>query len=93
MERSAMTEREFDQIRNSYYSRNSSKKQEDEGSSGYFAYFKIRCLICLIILLSIIILDRQIGIKQYNEVIRCMELLSEEEITVEECLSILNLTN
>ena len=88
-----MTEREFDQIRKSYYNRNSGKKQADEGSSGYFAYFKIRCLICLIILLSIIILDRQVGIKQYDEVLMCMELLQEEEITVEECLSIINYTN
>jgi len=91
-----MTEREFDQIRNSYnsyYGRNSSKKQADDDSSGYFAYFKIRCLICLIILLSIIILDRQVGIKQYDGVLMCMELLQEEDITLNECINIINYTN
>ena len=45
-----MTEKEFDQIRHSYYRRNT-KQQEITESSGYFSYFKIRCLICLIIFL------------------------------------------
>ncbi len=86
-----MTQREFDQIRNSYNNRNTMKKQTDEGSSGYFAYFKIRCLICLIIFLSLVIFDRQVGLQQYDEVVKCMQLLGEEEITVEDCMNIMNL--
>ena len=86
-----MTQREFDQIRNSYNNRNTIKKQTDEGISGYFAYFKIRCLICLIIFLSIVILDRQVGLQHYDEVKKCMQLLGEEEITVEDCMNIINL--
>ena len=82
-----MTEKEFDQIRNSYYGRNTNK-QEPKESSGYFSYFKIRCLICLIIFLTVLVLDRQIDLHEYQEVAMCMQLLGKEEITVEECLSI-----
>ena len=84
-----MTEKEFNQLRNSYSGR-TNKNQNTEESSGYFSYFKIRCLICLIIFLSILVLDRQINLRQYDEVAKCMQLLGEEDITVEECLNIIN---
>ena len=82
-----MTEKEFNQIRNSYYGRHTNK-QEVKESSGYFSYFKIRCLICLIIFLTVLVLDRQIDLHKYQEVAMCMQLLGKEEITVEECLGI-----
>ena len=87
-----MTEKEFNQLRNSYSGR-TNNNQNTEESSGYFSYFKIRCLICLIIFLSILVLDRQIDLRQYDEVAKCMQLLGEEDITVEECLNIINLVN
>lgn len=87
-----MTEKEFNQLRTSYSGR-TNKNQNTEESSGYFSYFKIRCLICLIIFLSILVLDRQIDLRQYDEVAKCMQLLGKEEITVEECLNIINPVN
>lgn len=83
-----MTEKEFDRIRNSYHGRNTNK-QDTKESSGYFSYFKIRCLICLIIFLSVLVLDRQIDLHDYQEVAMCMQLLGKEKITVEECMGIL----
>ncbi len=83
-----MTEKEFDQIRNSYYGRNTNKQETNE-SSGYFSYFKIRCLVCLIIFLTVLVLDRQIDLHEYKEVSMCMQLLGKEEITIEECLSVI----
>ena len=83
-----MTEKEFDQIRHSYYRRNT-KQQEITESSGYFSYFKIRCLICFIIFLTVLVLDRQIDLHEYKEVAMCMQLLGKEEITIEECLSVI----
>ena len=83
-----MTEKEFDQIRNSYYGRNTNK-QETKESSGYFSYFKIRCLICIVIFLTVLVLDRQIDLHNYKEVAMCMQLLGKDEITIEECLGMI----
>lgn len=81
-----MTEKEFEQIRNSYHGRQN-KYQDTKSSSGYFSYFKIRCLICLIILLSVLILDRQIGLKQFNEVAVCLQLIEMDDLSVKECFN------
>ena len=83
-----MTEKEFDQIRNSYYGRNTNK-QEPKESSGYFSYFKIRCLICIIIFLTVLVLDRQIDLHNNKKVAMCMQLLGKDEITIEECLGMI----
>ena len=83
-----MTEKEFDQLRNSYSKRNGNTYEKEE-PSGYFSYFKLRCMICLIILLTIIVLDRQIGIRDNEKVTQCMQLLGKEELTIEECLKVI----
>ena len=85
-----MTEKEFNQIRNSYYGRNT-KTQDTEKSSGYFSYFKIRCLICLILFLSILILDRQLQLKQFDQIHVCMQMLGDEDLTIEECFNLADL--
>lgn len=82
-----MTVKEFNQIRSAYYGQNN-KKQDTEESSGYFSYFKIRCLICLILFLSVLILDRQLQLKQYDQIHVCMQMLGDEDLTIEECFNL-----
>jgi len=84
-----MTEKEFYQIRNSYSGRNN-KRTKEEQSSGYFSYFKIRCLLCLIFFLTLLVLDRQLGLEQYDQVNLCMQMLGDENLSVEECFNLVD---
>lgn len=81
-----MTEREFEQLRKSYSSGGDSK--EKDGTT-YFSFFKLRCLLCLILLLAGILSDRQFNLGNRENVRQFFSLLEKEEITVEECFQIL----
>ena len=86
-----MTEREFEQLRNSYqnYGGRYENRNSEEGEGGYFAFFKLRCLICLILFLGIVVLDRQIDIRSNDRVRQVVYLLEQEEITAEQCFNII----
>ena len=86
-----VTEREFEKLRdyrrdssNNHYHRNHDDEKE-EPQDGYFAYFKLRCLICFVLFLGLIALDQQLDIKENEKVQQAMSMLNEEEITIEEC--------
>lgn len=81
-----MTEREFEQWRRSYSP--SGDSQRKDGAT-YFSFFKLRCLICLILLLAGILSDRQFNLGSRAKVQQFFSLLEQEEITVEECFQVL----
>lgn len=81
-----MTEREFEQLRRSYAPGSDSQRKD---SATYFSFFKLRCLLCLILLLAGILSDRQIDLGSRVKVQQFFSLLEKEEITVEECLQVL----
>ena len=90
-----MTEREFEKLREyrrdpngNHYNRKHDSEIE-EPQDGYFAYFKLRCLICFVLFLGLIAIDQQLDIKENEKVQQAMSMLNEEEITVEECFQIL----
>lgn len=84
-----MTEREFDRLRG--YQRNSYNhfEREEEPQDGYFAFFKLRCLICLVLFLGLVAVDKQLNIKENDKVKQVMQILNQEEISVEECFQII----
>ena len=84
-----MTEKEFDQIRNSYYGRKTDDETVKE-RGGYFSYFKIRCFLCMIIFISILILDKQVDFFQYDFVKESIQCLGKEDLTIQECFRIFN---
>lgn len=85
-----MTEREFQQLRGYGTSnhRNNRYNYEEEPRDGYFAFFKLRCLICLVLFLGLVAVDRQLDIREYEKVQQAMQMLNKEEVTVEECFQI-----
>lgn len=90
-----MTEKEYEQLRG--YQTDSGNKnsnmnhlyENDEPRDGYFAYFKLRCLICFVLFLGIIALDQQLNIKANKKVQQAISLLNKEDITAEECFQII----
>lgn len=86
-----MTEREYEGLRRGnagYYSGHRSD-EEEEPRDGYFAFFKLRCLICLVLLLGLITVNQQFELKKNEKVAGIMALLGQEEITIEECMGII----
>lgn len=83
-----MTEREFEQLRGYGRTTNYHKSRydyEEEPKDGYFAFFKLRCLICLVLFLGLVAVDRQLDIRENEKVQQTMQMLNKEEITVAEC--------
>ena len=83
-----MTEKEFYQIRSNYNVKKKSTGETREGL-GYFSFFKIRCLICIIVFLSVLVLDRQFGLDRYVPIVQTIQLFGKENITVEQCFDII----
>lgn len=84
-----MTEREFEQLRGysrGVYDRNN---RDEEPEDGYFEFFKLRCLICLVLFLCLVAVDQQINLKENDKVKQVVSLIGKEKITVEECFQIL----
>lgn len=84
-----MTEREFQQLRGYGTSNHRNNRYyEEEPRDGYFAFFKLRCLICLVLFLGLVAVDRQLDIRENEKVQQAMQMLNKEEVTVEECFQI-----
>ena len=86
-----VTEREYEQLRGynkgGYYrgNRYDSYDPNEQPQDGYFAFFKLRCLICLVLFLGLVAIDKQLNIRENDKVQQVMAMLDKEEITVEEC--------
>lgn len=86
-----MTEREYEGLRRGsagYYGGHR-YDEEEEPRDGYFAFFKLRCLICLVLLLGLIAVDQQLDLKNNEKTVKVMAILGQEEITIEECMGII----
>ena len=81
-----MTEREFEQLRRQYQS---PYERSEEPEDGYFAFFKLRVLICFVLFLAIVAANTQFQIKDNEKVQEVLQLLNSENVTVEECFSII----
>lgn len=86
-----MTEREFEQMRNAYHcnGKRTEHHKSERAQSSYFAFFKLRCLVCGLLFLGMLLLDRQTDLKSNNKVQQMLHLLAQEEITTEQCFQIL----
>lgn len=86
-----MTEREYEGLRrgNTRYYGSYPYYGEEEPRDGYFAFFKLRCLICLILFLGLIAVDKQTSLRKNEKVKKVMHILSQENITIEECMGMI----
>lgn len=84
-----VTEREFEKLRN-YEREPSGRYEKDEVTrDGYFAFFKLRCLICLVLFLGLVAVDKQVNIRENDRVMQAVNLLNRENFTWEECMGFL----
>lgn len=85
-----MTQKEYERLRTSGYHKGYSYHQSsatnDTPSDGYFAFFKLRCLICFVLFLGLVAIDRRIDARESETVQQVMSYLNEETIPVGEML-------
>ena len=81
-----MTKREFEQLRRQYHN---PYERSEEPEDGYFAFFKLRVLICFVLFLAIVAANTQFQIKDHEKVQEVLQLLNSENVTIEECFSII----
>ena len=82
-----MTEREYEQLRRQYQN---PYERSEEPEDGYFAFFKLRVLICFVLFLAIVAANTQFQINDNEKVQAVLQLLNSEKVSVEECFSIIN---
>ena len=56
---------------------------------GYFAFFKLRCLFCLVLFLGLVVVDQETSLGENEKVKKTMHLLAQERITAEECMGLI----
>lgn len=78
-----MTKKEYERLRRNNIRTNHPEPEKD----GYFAFFKLRCLICLVFFLFLVAVDRRIDLKEKNKVVKMVEYVGEETIPVQSILS------
>lgn len=85
-----MTEREYEGLRRGRFGYDSGNGyHREEPRDGYFAFFKLRCLICLMLFFGVVAADQKLNLKDNDKTEKIMALLGKEEITLEECMGIL----
>lgn len=79
-----MTQREYERLRTSKYYRGYSSRQQgsdrNQPEDGYFAFFKLRCLICLVLFLGMVAVDRRIDARENQNVKQVMNYLNQDKI-------------
>jgi hypothetical protein len=74
-----MTQREYERLRRGGFYR--SGRQEKNGTEdGYFAFFKLRCLICFVLFLGFVAVDRRVDVSSQPVVKQFVQSLNEETI-------------
>lgn len=81
-----MTQREYERLRTRGYSYYQSDSEQDTSSDGYFVFFKLRCLICFVLFLGIVAVDRRMDARENETVQQVMSYLNEETIPVDKML-------
>ena len=88
-----MTQREYERLRSQsvrygYHqnkrldSRYPKSSSQDKPDDGYLAFFKLRCLICFVLFLGLVAVDRRIDAKDHESVQQVVKYLNEETIPV-----------
>jgi hypothetical protein len=73
-----MTQREYERLRRGGFYRKKQEKNETE--DGYFAFFKLRCLICFVLFLGFVAIDRRVDVSSQPVVKQFVQSLNEETI-------------
>lgn len=84
-----MTQKEYERLRTGYhkgYSYHQSGSDRDTSSDGYFAFFKLRCLVCFVLFLGLVAIDRRMDMSENENVQQVMSYLNEETIPVGEII-------
>lgn len=81
-----MRQKEFERWkkqRNYAYPVQNKTNLKEEHRDGYFSFFKLRCLICFVLFLFFVAVDRRIDVQKTPLVRQVMQYLNEETIPVQ----------
>lgn len=77
-----MTQREYERLRRHGRPVSQGNRDSSDPEDGYLAFFKLRCLICFVLFLGLVAVDRRIDAGENPAVKQVVKYLNEETVPV-----------
>lgn len=77
-----MTQKEYERLRRHGRPISQGNREMGDSEDGYLAFFKLRCLICFVLFLGLVAVDRRIDAGDNPTVKQVVKYLNEETVPV-----------